>query len=64
MQVLLTKEIDYNIMNMFLERKKRRNTQVWLKGLVLKTRRSATAQGFESLFLRHRYRGIEQPGSS
>ena len=53
MQVLLTKEIDYNIMNMFLERKKRRNTQVWLKGLVLKTRRSATAQGFESLFLRH-----------
>ena len=29
-----------------------RNTQVWLKGLVLKTRRSATARGFESLFLR------------
>ena len=32
--------------------KARRNTQVWLKGLVLKTRRSATARGFESLFLR------------
>ena len=31
----------------------RRNTQVRLKGLVLKTRRSATARGFESLFLRH-----------
>ena len=41
-----------------------RNTQVWLKGLVLKTRRSATAQGFESLFLRQLYRGIEQFGSS
>ena len=30
-----------------------RNTQVWLKGPVLKTGRSATARGFESLFLRH-----------
>ena len=29
-----------------------RNTQVWLKGPVLKTGRSATARGFESLFLR------------
>ncbi len=29
-----------------------RNTQVWLKGLVLKTKRSETARGFESLFLR------------
>ena len=32
-----------------------RNTQVRLKGLVLKTRRSETARGFESLFLRHLY---------
>ena len=30
-----------------------RNTQVWLKGPVLKTGRSETARGFESLFLRH-----------
>ena len=30
-----------------------RNTQVRLKGPVLKTGRSATARGFESLFLRH-----------
>ena len=29
-----------------------RNTQVWLKGPVLKTGRSETARGFESLFLR------------
>ncbi len=32
-----------------------RNTQVWLKGPVLKTGRSATARGFESLFLRHKF---------
>ena len=32
-----------------------RNTQVWLKGPVLKTGRSETARGFESLFLRHSY---------
>ena len=31
-----------------------RNTQVWLKGPVLKTGRSATARGFESLFLRQK----------
>ena len=30
-----------------------RNNQVWLKVPVLKTGRSATARGFESLFLRH-----------
>ena len=39
--------ITYILMRMW------RNTQVWLKGPVLKTGRSATARGFESLFLRH-----------
>ncbi len=37
-----------------------RNTQVWLKGPVLKTGRSETARGFESLFLRHLYFNIAE----
>ena len=43
---------DYDIINSCLK-KWWRNTQVWLKGPVLKTGRSETARGFESLFLRH-----------
>ena len=40
-----------------------RNTQVWLKGPVLKTGRSETARGFESLFLRHLYFRISRDGA-
>jgi hypothetical protein len=32
----------------------------WLKGSVLKTDRRESARGFESCFLRHLYRGMEQ----
>ena len=64
MQVLLTKEIDYNIMNMFLERKEPEKYPSLVEGTGLENRKVGNGAGVRIPFSPPKYRGIEQFGSS
>ena len=65
MQVLLTNEIDYNIMNMFLERKETEKYPSLVEGTGLENQEVGNGAGVRIPFSPpYNYRGIEQLGSS
>ena len=65
MQVLLTNEIDYNIMNMFLERNRTEKYTSLVEGTGLENQEVGNGAGVRIPFSPpYSYRGIEQLGSS